>query len=252
MKKELYLTIDDFPSRTSEEMLFFLKKKDIRCIIFCIGKELAKQEDLAIKALSMGFILGNHSYSHKAFSKISLREASKEIRKTHLLLEKLYNRAGVARDKKYFRFPYGDKGDGMLGQVFTRGTDPRKRLKKRKIQKSLTELGYTNIMAPGVSYGYYKNYLAKERDVHWTLDVMEWCLKRSSGMFDIKSEADVLARLFSENPFDCRGVVPEEKYGVTFTSSNEVVLMHDCEQTFSPFKTAINEMLAKGCRFAKF
>lgn len=252
MIKELYLTVDDFPTGTSEEMLYFLKEKGISCIIFCIGRELARQEELAVKALSMGFILGNHSYSHKAFSKISLREAYREIEKTHLLLEKIYKQAGLSWNKKHFRFPYGDKGDGMLGQVFTRGTDPKKRLKKRKIQKKLAEFGYTNIKASGVSYSYYEDFLSKERDAHWTLDVLEWCLKRKGGMFSIKNEEDVLVRLFSENPFDCRGHVPEEKYGIPFTASHEVVLMHDCEQTFTTFKTVINELKQRGYRFAAF
>ncbi|MCC9166958.1 polysaccharide deacetylase family protein [Pontibacter harenae] len=251
MKKQLYLTIDDFPTKASEEMLYFLEEKGISSVIFCIGKELVKHEETAVKALLMGHKLGNHSYSHKAFSKISLKEAYREIQKTDLLLDRIYEKAGVTWDVKYFRFPYGDKGDGMMGQVLKRGLDPWKRLKKRRIQKRLAELNYTNIVAPGVSYNYYQDYLARERDAQWTLDVMEWCLKKPEGVFEIKTEADVLARLFSENPFDCRGKVPEESYGITFEPSNEVILMHDNEQTFPAFKTVINEMLLRGYGFSK-
>ena len=252
MSKELFLTIDDFPSKAAEEMLYFLQERKINAVIFCIGKELARHENLAVQALSMGFILANHSYTHRAFSGLYLCQAYREIEKTDVLLQKIYEKAGKEWKNKYFRFPYGDKGDGTQGHVFTRSFDVKKRLHKRKIQKRLAELGYTQLVTPGVTYGYYQNFLAKERDTHWTLDVMEWCLKRTNGMFAIKNEADVQARLFAENPFDVRGEVPEEKYGLPFSSSNEVVLMHDCEKTFSSFKASITEMHDRGYRFATF
>ncbi len=252
MSKVLYLTIDDFPTKTSEDMLLFLKEKNISCILFCIGKDLEKQADLAVKALQMGFILGNHSYSHPAFSKLSLKSAYKEIEETHLLLEEIHKMAGIAWRAKYFRFPYGDKGDGKMGRIFTKGYNPWKRLKKSRIQKRLSELGYTNLQTAGITYGYYQNFLAQDCDAHWTLDVMEWCLKRPDGMFNLKQEEEVLTRLFSDNPFDCRGTVPEAAYGIRYNASSEVVLLHDCEQTFPVFKNVINEMLSRGHRFAAF
>ncbi len=251
MTKKLYLTIDDFPSKASEEMLYFLKEKEISCVLFCIGRGLEKQKELASMALSMGYELGNHSYSHKHFSKLSLKSAYLEIERCHLILEEVYARAGVSWNRKYFRFPYGDKGDGTGGQVFRRGDDSLKRLKKRRIQKKLAELGYSNIITPGVSYHYYKNYLEMERDAHWTFDVMEWVMKRNEGMFGLTSGQDVLNRLFQENPFDCRGVVPEENYGLMFPYSSEVILMHDCEQTFPIFKKVISRMMERGYTFGK-
>ncbi len=66
------------------------------CILFCIGKELEKQAELAVKALLMGFMLGNHAYSHHAFSNLTLRTAYKGIEKTHMLLDKIHKMAGMA------------------------------------------------------------------------------------------------------------------------------------------------------------
>ncbi|RDV14919.1 polysaccharide deacetylase family protein [Pontibacter diazotrophicus] len=250
--KKLYLTIDDFPTAASEDMLHFLLEKDIRPIIFCIGHTLEKQKKLAVKALSEGFILGNHSYAHQHFSRLSLKDALEDIFKADRILEEIHATAGVAWEKKYFRFPYGDNGDGRLGRIFTRSFNPWKKLKKKAIQEKLAELGYVTPAIPGILYSYYNQTLLQEKDMHWTLDVMEWCLKKEEGMFGIQKERDVLQRLFSAKPFDCRGSVPEKQYGLPCSDSNEIVLMHDCENTFDTFKNIVNEILSRGYTFSSF
>lgn len=250
--KKIYLTIDDFPTITSEEMIGFLSQKKITGIIFCIGENLLKYEDVAIKALSNGFVLANHSFTHPHFSKISLKKALDEIRKTDYVLKKIYDKAGIPWTKKHFRFPYGDKGDGMLGHIFAKSDNKGKNLNKQNIQDELAVLGYVNPGISGINYAYYSDHLSRDRDMHWTLDGMEWCLKRKGGLFGLTNEKDVLHRLFSRNPFDCRGEVPEKEYGMIFPFSDEVLLLHDNEMTFQFFRTMITAIVEKGFTFGCF
>ncbi|MFD3001493.1 polysaccharide deacetylase family protein [Pontibacter toksunensis] len=250
--KRLYLTIDDFPTAASEDMLDFLVQKDIQPLIFCIGNTLQHQKRLAVKALSMGFILGNHSFAHQHFSKLSTKEALDDIAIADGLLEEIHAEAGVVWEKKFFRFPYGDKGDGRRGRIFTRSFFPWKKIKKNAIQERLAELGYAVPELPSITYAYYNQKLLQDKDLHWTMDVMEWCLKSDEGMFGIRTEGDVLQRLFSRNPFDCRGAVPEAQYGMLYSDSGEIVLMHDCEKTFATFKEVINEIHSEGYTFSGF
>ena len=64
--------------------------------------------------------MANHSYSHPYFSELTTEQCLAEIQTTHVILEKLYERAEIAWDKKYFRFPFGDDGSGTdIESAFT-------------------------------------------------------------------------------------------------------------------------------------
>jgi peptidoglycan/xylan/chitin deacetylase (PgdA/CDA1 family) len=108
-KKEIILTIDDGPKKSMEEILNLLGKNP--AIFYVIGERLEKEyfRGLAKKAIQNGHILGNHSYSHPLFSKINFNEAKNEIERTEKAIEKLYREARVTRERKLFRFPYGEK-----------------------------------------------------------------------------------------------------------------------------------------------
>lgn len=54
--------------------------------------------------------MGNHSYSHPYFSKISLSECAEEIFKTERLIEECYEMPHVERPVKIIRLPFGDRG----------------------------------------------------------------------------------------------------------------------------------------------
>lgn len=110
--KNVYLTIDDSPSKKMGDVLLLLKQYKMPAVFFCIGKNLNRFPELAIAAIQAGFVLGNHSWSHPHFSKITIEQAFLEIQKTDDLLDTIYEKAGVMRPAKWFRFPYGDKGDG--------------------------------------------------------------------------------------------------------------------------------------------
>ena len=109
-KEDIYLTIDDGPRPNMEKILTRLGKEN-KATFFVVGEllESQKNKDLLLKALEMGHEIGNHSYSHPEFSKISLDQSKKEIETTHELINKIYEKVGK-QNPLLFRFPYGDPG----------------------------------------------------------------------------------------------------------------------------------------------
>ena len=105
MKKKTYLTVDDAPSKDFKKKVDFLYERKIPAIFFVIGKLVEKNKDFLVYALKKGFELGNHSYSHKDFDKISVKVGREEIKKTDKILEEIYSLAEIKRKRKYFRFP---------------------------------------------------------------------------------------------------------------------------------------------------
>lgn len=105
-----FLTIDDAPSAELTAKLEVLEAADASALLFCEGRRLAEQPEQARRALEAGFHLGNHTYSHRCASELSVEEFETEIDRTEALLEDAYDRAGVARPARVFRFPHGDAG----------------------------------------------------------------------------------------------------------------------------------------------
>lgn len=251
MAKTIYLTIDDFPSATSRTLMDFLHVNGIPATFFCIGKELKSNMDTGAKAISLGFNLGNHSYSHPHFSSISMFRARREISKTHKLIEKLHSNAGSKEYKALFRFPYGDKGDGRAGHIFNKYPDRRSELMGKKIQSLLIKYGYQSILPADVAYSYYVNDLAPDADIHWTLDSMDWIIKHMGKRMDRWTlyKADIETRFFSQNPSDPRGSVTEQSYGMPFDGSGEIVLMHDHPDTLDVVIDLVTRLINEGAHF---
>lgn len=252
MPKTIYLTIDDFPSATSGKLLEVLEEKGIPAAFFCIGKNLQQYPQVALEAIRRGYTLGNHSFSHPHFSNISLHKAKKEILKTDNLLNVLYAEAGVERMKKIFRFPYGDKGDGRSGRVLTHDSIPKLRLRKRAIQQYLQELGYESFNPPGIKYHYYSKYLGHENDIHWTVDSLDWKLKYAAEPEQQSLINEIVDTLFKSNPPDPRGPVKEPKYGLSFSGSDEILLMHDHPASIGFVELLLTELLNRGMTFRSF
>jgi len=209
-----YLTIDDSPSKYFRKKVDFLYRNNINVVFFCIGNYLEKYPKDAVYAIKKGFIIANHSYSHKHFSLLSLESCKEEIRKTDNVINKIYKKAKVKRPVKLFRFPYGDRGVGrnFILNLFTFS------YKFRSIEKYLKEMGYVNIQTN------LKYYFLKGSDVFWTFDLREYKLNIKEVMkkidyFNFKNE--------------------------------EIILVHDHARTHKNFEKIINKLISKGCNFKK-
>ena len=276
-KKRVYLSIDDSPSIDFEKNVKYLLNHKIPAIFFCIGNLMEKHWDALKYAVQNGYIIGNHSFSHPNFSEISLDQAKKEIRKTDLLIEKLHQECAIDVFNKYFRFPYGDIGDGKFGATFMKFEEARTirlgRLKKlqrsilmlspmnrhveeskekdmlknsRAIERYLYELGYLGPQELNINYDFFtsQNY---SRAWSWTYDIGEW--KWKEGM-DKTKFLDQINTSFRNGKVDDdpRGE-KEEKVDLKDPSKNELILFHDRPETNHLFEPIIDILLQNNVEF---
>lgn len=199
-----YLTTDDGPTKQTPKLMDYLTEHGITPIFFFTGTQIELNHDEAIDAIKRGAIVGNHSYSHPNFDKISLEEGIVEITKTEVILNKLYKEAGVEREYKLFRFPYGAQGGEN----------------KQKLQEFLCFLGFDRIDDREVTSPYYIRGGHKEAiDVYWTFDFEEYRMHKKDG-FGLH---DILAKIHDKR----KG----EQYGLLDADTLHIVLIHDHMET---------------------
>lgn len=100
-KKKVLLTFDDGPDpERTLEIAYILDKQNIGAIFFLIGKKIEKHPEILSKLIELGFIVGNHSYSHNNnLPFYSSQKIVEDLDKTEKLL-------GV-NSRKLFRPPFG-------------------------------------------------------------------------------------------------------------------------------------------------
>ncbi|HQS84054.1 MAG: hypothetical protein B7Y25_06450 [Alphaproteobacteria bacterium 16-39-46] len=131
----IFLTIDDAPSKHMKKKVDFLSARKIPAVFFCRGEFMPRHEEFVIEAIQKGFLIGNHSFTHHYFSEIPLEQCFDEILKTEKLIEACYEKANSQRPSKAFRFPFGDRGGKEKGLNVERD-------KVQKLQNFLKELGF--------------------------------------------------------------------------------------------------------------
>jgi peptidoglycan/xylan/chitin deacetylase (PgdA/CDA1 family) len=118
--KTAYLTIDDGPSGEMGAKLDLLDSLDVPAVWFCLGAGISERLEVVVDAIRRGHVVGNHSWSHPHFSEIGVDDAQREISSTDALIDEVYDRAGVPRERRWFRFPYGDRGSAELQPLLRR------------------------------------------------------------------------------------------------------------------------------------
>jgi len=241
-----YLTIDDSPTEDFLNKVDLLASMEIPAIFFCRGDRLEKRPDDAIYAIKKGYVLGNHSYSHPNFSKLTLKECFQEIKQTDEILEKIYQDAEVTRPAKLFRFPGGDKGSNLDAEQGW-PDDENKRLFMQGIQNYLKRHGYDQPIFQNISYKWYKDAgLHLDKDVYWTYDTRDYEVTaiykegsdKPTGYTNLNA---VFARMDEDVPEGCRGL--------NYSRSNDIILVHDIVGIEGIFKRLIEALLAKEIYF---
>lgn len=215
--KKIILTMDDCPSNNFKEKLEYLSEKKITCFFFCIGSKIEINRDILIESIKKGYIICNHSFSHKSFSKLNLKIAKQEIIKTENLIDELYKDANIKRIK-YFRYPYGNKGitnyliktpfkffssKYLLLNIF---------LKKKGFKKLYLNKHILNFL------------LNLDYDCYWTYDLEDWKIKILN--YPKEYLVDKLDKLNKKK-------------------TREVVLIHDYDNNFEEFKYIIDHLIFK-------
>ncbi len=104
-KRLVALTFDDGPQLGATEfMLDVLKKHNAKATFFCVGYQLSygPNGELATRAANEGHQIGNHSYSHPSFGKLSDEKIIEQRDKNNELIKKL-----TGQDVTVFRIPGG-------------------------------------------------------------------------------------------------------------------------------------------------
>jgi len=102
--KQIAISFDDGPATDSTSgILAVLKAYNVPAVFFCIGKNIAGNENLLKQLNEEGHLIGNHSYSHHFwFDLFSARKMLADVQQMNETV-----RAVIGLSPKLFRPPYG-------------------------------------------------------------------------------------------------------------------------------------------------
>ena len=99
------LTFDDGPHPDITPLvLSILKKYEIKATFFCLGDNLEKNKDLALRVIKEGHLIGNHAYYHSAFFPYY---SSKRMKNEIEVCQYQIDLINPPNTPKIFRPPYG-------------------------------------------------------------------------------------------------------------------------------------------------
>lgn len=88
-KKSFYLSFDGSPNPPATDLLLnCLANYGIQATFFMEGRRLETETDCARRVLAAGHDIGNHSYNHPEFDKISIQECVREVELTQAIIQK--------------------------------------------------------------------------------------------------------------------------------------------------------------------
>jgi len=102
-RAQIALTIDDGPDPVfTPRILDILRDHAIKATFFVVGGAAEQYPDLVLRMKKEGHDVGNHSYSHPYFHRLSWTDALREIRMTQSVLGHI-----LGEECKLFRPPHG-------------------------------------------------------------------------------------------------------------------------------------------------
>lgn len=96
------LTFDNGPTQFTEQLLDTLKSYNAQATFFVIGQNAEHQPDLLRRIINEDHLIGNQSFNHKDFTRISAKEIKSELNASDDLIEEI-----TGYRPEFFRFPYG-------------------------------------------------------------------------------------------------------------------------------------------------
>ncbi len=112
--KELYLTFDDGPDpHVTPALLDLLREHKVKATFFCIGEKIEQHQAIVSRLLSEGHTLGNHSYSHQGFHRLTHQGQIAEVRHCEEVLHRV-----TGQRNHPFRAPQGTWNFSLLVMLF--------------------------------------------------------------------------------------------------------------------------------------
>lgn len=103
--KNVYLTFDcGYENGYTNKILDVLEKCNVKACFFITGHYLESSTDLVKRMINDGHIIGNHTYSHKDFTKSTGSEILEDVKK---LEDEFFNKFNV-KMSKFVRPPRGE------------------------------------------------------------------------------------------------------------------------------------------------
>lgn len=103
-RQEIALTFDaGAGSAPTSKILAVLAKYNVRVTVFLTGRWVEENPELVRQIIADGHELGNHSYSHPDFTKLTEAEIKGELEKTEAIVQRLTGRTTIP----FFRPPFG-------------------------------------------------------------------------------------------------------------------------------------------------
>lgn len=111
-KKMVALTFDDGPGRYTKEIVECLEQHHAKATFFIVGCNIDGYEDTILKAHKIGCEIGNHSYDHSHFTRISETEIKRQISATDKKIKDI-----IGMNALYLRTPGGLSNKMVEGVV---------------------------------------------------------------------------------------------------------------------------------------
>lgn len=113
-EKVIALTIDDGSDGANyTKILQILDKHNVKATFFLTGSGVNAHPQVVKNTVAKGHDIGNHSYSHPDFTKISATEMRSQLSRTETVIKNTTGRS----TKPYFRAPYGSTNPTVLKTV---------------------------------------------------------------------------------------------------------------------------------------
>jgi|LSQX01.3.fsa_nt_gb peptidoglycan/xylan/chitin deacetylase (PgdA/CDA1 family) len=106
------LTFDDGPTLHTESIVDVLLEKQVAATFFLVGKNIKAYPEKVAYLVAAGMSIGNHSWSHRDLTQLSLSNLVAEIEQTNELLINLTQTTSAL-----FRSPYGTKNQILLQEL---------------------------------------------------------------------------------------------------------------------------------------
>lgn len=245
MSKNAILTIDDGPSKNRKKRIEFLEKLGIQAIWFSTGVDIEKDKGLTAECISQGHILANHSYSHKPFGTFTLQECFDDIKKADDLISEIYLKSGIEQKHKFFRFPFGDKGGGLIFELPKASYTGNALERKMAIQEYLKELGYSRYIQSEHNiehHVWYDNQHKDDIDWFWTYDSFDYEAVDPQTWVGDPDKYHI--------PLGAADIDDHESgYTLHNHKNTDVILMHDTPPTEEIFELLIKKYLDVGVNF---
>lgn len=111
--KNIALTFDDGPDlKYTPQILDILQEKQVKATFFVVGMQVNKYPEVLKRIEDEGHLVGNHSYYHPNFTKLSSDELAEEINNTD---DKIFEVLGHV--PTMVRPPYGSLNDEVKQQL---------------------------------------------------------------------------------------------------------------------------------------